>query len=116
MLCITDDYAGMNVKHAQFASKYVDHGCLLDCFREHLLPSIGKVFKQARTFAHAISFVARFQYFLHPHLNRTPQTYEASGKLVQTGDYPAFAACETPSLNLKMDFYQTLTPFNGLKG
>ena len=94
MLCITDVYAGMNVKQAQFASKYADHGSLLDCFREHLLPSIGTVLKQARTSVHTISFVAHFQYFLHPHLSRTPQTFEASGKLVQTGDYPAFVACQ----------------------
>ena len=33
MLCITDAYGVMNVKQAQFASKYVDDGCLLDWFR-----------------------------------------------------------------------------------
>ena len=94
MLCITDAYAGMmNVNQAQFASKYVDHGFLLDGFCKHLLPSIGSVF-QARTSVHTILFVALFQHFLHLHLSSTPQTFEAFGKLVETGEYPIFVACQ----------------------
>ena len=50
--------------------------------------------KQAHTSVHTISFVAHFQYFLLPHLSRTRQTFKASGKLVQTGEYPDSAACQ----------------------
>ena len=50
--------------------------------------------KQARTSVHIILFVAHFQYFLYPHLSRTPQTFEASGNLVETGEYLVFVACQ----------------------
>ena len=52
-------------------------------------PALVQFSKQTRTSVHTISFVASFQYFLHSHLSRTSQTFEASSKLVQTGDYPA---------------------------
>ena len=84
MLCITDAYGIVNVKQAQFASKYVDHGCLLDCFCEHLLP-IDTV-SQASTYFYAYSFVpSTLIRFFAPAitLNRTRQTFEASGKVVQ---------------------------------
>ena len=48
--------------------------------------------KQARTSVNTISFVAHFLYFLQPHLCRIPQTFEASGNLVEAGEYPAFVA------------------------
>ena len=57
-------------------------------------PALVQFSKQARTSVHTIFLVAHFQYFLHPHLSRTPQTFESSGKLVETGEYPAFVACQ----------------------
>ena len=44
--------------------------------------------KQVRTSVHTILLVAHLQYFLHPHLSKTRQTFEASVKLVQTEEYP----------------------------
>ena len=94
MLCIIDAYTGLNVKQAQFTSKYVDYGCLLDYFWDIYCPALVQFSMQARRSMHTISFVAHNRYFLHPRLCRTPQTFEAFGKLVQAGEYPAFVACQ----------------------
>ena len=67
---------------------------LLIAFASIYCPELVQFPKQARTSVHLISFVAHFQHFFHPHSNRTPQTYEASGKLVQTGEYPTSVACQ----------------------
>ena len=70
--------------------------------------------KQACTCVHSISFVAHFQYFLHPHLRWTRQTFEAYGKLVQT-EYPEPVACQAHAQTWTRIINQTLTPFRGLK-
>ena len=95
MLSITDAYGVMNVKLAQFASKHVDHGCLLDCFCKHSLP-IDTVF-QASTYFCAYSFVScTLVRFLAPAftVSSTRQTFEASGKLVQTQEYLDSVVCQ----------------------
>ena len=95
MLCITDAYGVTNVKQAQYASKYVDHGCLLDCFCWHLLP-IDTVSHASRFFC-AYSFVpSTLMRFRAPAftVSRTRQTFEGSGKLVQTGEYLDSVACQ----------------------
>ena len=116
MLCITDAYGVMNVKQAQFASKYVNDGCLLDCFRLHSLP-IGTV-SQASTYFCAYNFVScTLEIFLAPAfiVSRTRQTFEASGKLVLPEDIPTLLlAISMPKLG-RWIFNQTLTSFNGLK-
>ena len=76
-------------KQVQFASKYVDDGCLLDCFCQHLLP-IGTV-SQASTYFCAYDFVScSLIIFLAPAftVSRTRQTFEASGNLVLPEDIP----------------------------
>ena len=88
MLCITN----MNVKQAQFASKYVGNAALLIVFASIYCPALIQFSKQARTSAHTISFGAHFLYFLHSHFCRIPQTFEASGNLLEAGEYTAFVA------------------------
>ena len=52
------------------------------------------IFFAPRTSVHTISLAALFQYFLHPHLSWTRQTFEAFGKLVQTEEHPDSVACQ----------------------
>ena len=55
---------------------------------------LGQFPKQVRTSVHTSSFVAHFQYILHPHLSRARQIFEASHQLVQVGEYPDSVACQ----------------------
>ena len=54
--------------------------------------------KQAHTSLLTISFLAVLQYVLYPHLSRIRQTFEAAGKVVQTGKHPESVSCQSHCL------------------
>ena len=51
--------------------------------------------KQANTSLHTISLLAFLQYFLHPHLSRKEQAFEAAVKVVQTGKHLESVTCQS---------------------
>ena len=66
MLCITDAYGVMNVKQAKLQNTWMMVAFLI-VFASIHCPSV-QFPKQAHTFVHTMSFLARLKYFLHPHL------------------------------------------------
>ena len=69
---------------------------------------------------HTISFVAPLQYFLHPHLSRIRQAFEATCKIVQTGEYLESVSCQSDWLgSAKLEdgsfIKQCLDPCNDLE-